>query len=204
MHDYSIDRHPKEKIIFFLAYLAIASAPFLNDLGQQFVTFLEINTGWGLPPFIAIPILGLFFLIYQLFDKHLWKIRSFRKLLLVPDLNGQWVCSGNTTLKDGNQVSIDWNGEVTITQSWSKILVHLKTESSHSKSISACLFHEVGVGYKLLYEYESNPSANQHELKKHAGSAEILFAEDCKTGEGHYFTDQHRQTVGMLSLRRKK
>jgi hypothetical protein len=203
MHDYSIDRHPKEKILFVLAFAAISAAPLLNGLIDGVVTYLEVNTGWSSPPITAIPVFVLFVGIYMLFDRYFWKLRWFRKFLLVPDLNGRWACTGQTTLKNGVPATNDWSGEITITQSWSKILVHLKTDNSQSKSISASLFHEVGVGYTLLYQYNNDPTADQLDLGKHSGSAEVLFSEDCAIGIGNYFTDQHRRTVGTLKIRRK-
>lgn len=202
MHDYSIDRHPKEKILFALAFAAISAAPLLNNLIHRVVTYLEASTGWSSPPITAIPVFGLFVGIYLLFDHHLWKFRWLRKFLLVPDLNGNWTCTGQTTLKNGAPVTIEWAGEITITQSWSKILVHLKTRNSQSKSISASLFHEAGIGYRLLYQYDNDPTADQLDLSKHSGSAEMLFSEDCIQGGGYYFTDQHRRTVGTLNVQR--
>lgn len=203
MHDYSIDRHPKEKILFVLAYAAISSAPLLNNLIQELVTYLEASTGWSSPPVTAIPVFGLFVGIYMLFDRYFWKCSGLRKVLLVPDLNGKWTCHGQTTLRDGTSVANDWYGTVTITQSWSKILVYLETGNSQSKSIAASIFHEEGVGYRLLYQYDSDPNASQLDLSKHSGSAEIAFSDDCKKGGGYYFTDQHRQTVGTLRMQRK-
>jgi hypothetical protein len=203
MHDYSIDRHPKEKILFFLAFVAISVAPLLNDLIHEMVTYLKASTGWSSPTITAIPVFGIFIAIYILFDRYLWKLRWLRTFLLVPDLNGKWECSGQTTLKNAVPATNKWIGEITITQSWSKILVHLKTDNSKSKSISASLFHEIGVGYRLLYQYNNDPSADQLDLSKHLGSAEVLFSEDCTNGAGNYFTDQHRRTVGTLNIRRK-
>ncbi|MDH5647774.1 MAG: hypothetical protein OEZ01_17315, partial [Candidatus Heimdallarchaeota archaeon] len=99
MHDYSIDRHPKEKVLFVLAFAAISVAPLLNNLVQHLSVSLKASTGWGLPPITAIPVFGLFFGIYFLFNKYLWKWLWLRKFLLVPDLNGKWKCSGQNTLK---------------------------------------------------------------------------------------------------------
>lgn len=203
MHDYSIDRHPKEKILFFLALAAILVTPVVNDTMSNAATYFGANTGWTVP-LTAFPVFALFGGIYFAFDRYLWKWGWARKVLLVPDLNGTWVCAGQTTMKDGQNTTIDWSGRVTITQSWSKISIHLKTQHSESKSISASLFHEEGVGYRLLYQYSNNPNAKQLELSKHSGSTELLFAENCSTGEGHYFTDRHRRTVGTLKLERKK
>ena len=203
MHDYSIDRHPKEKILFLLAFAAIWFAPKLNSTIATLATDLGVGIGWSSPSITAIPVMGLFSITFLLFDRCLWKIKWFRKILLVPDLNGKWQCLGQTTLKDGVATQTDWEGEFTITQSWSKIFIHMNTDNSQSKSISASLFHEVGVGYRLLYQYNNDPTATHLDLSKHSGSSEILFSENCVGGKGYYFTDQHRRTVGTLSLERK-
>lgn len=202
MHDYSIDRHPKEKILFLLAFAAITLAPILNNAANKALTSLSISTHWGAAPITAIPVFGLFFGIYYLFDNTFWKLRWMRKLLLVPDLNGKWICDGETVLKHGERASFAWSGDVTITQSWSKISIHLRTASSRSKSVAASIFHEPGAGYRILYEYSNDPDADQHELEKHTGSAELVFSEGCLEASGHYFTDRHRSTVGTMKLRR--
>lgn len=173
MHDYSIDKHPKEKVLFFLALVAITSAPIIKELAEYLVSLLEVSTGWSSAPVVAVPVFGLFAGLYFLFDKYLWKISWFRKVLLVPDLNGKWRCNGHTNLKNAEQVDYDWNATVSITQSWSKILIHLNTSQSESKSISASIYHEAGVGYRLLYQYNNKPNANELDLNNHSGSAEL-------------------------------
>lgn len=200
MHDYSIDKHPKEKVLFVLALLAITIAPGLQRLAEEVVAFLEVNTGWSSAPATAVPVFGLFAGLYFVFNKYLWKVSWLRKLLLVPDLNGVWRCQGHTTLKNGEPADIDWASTVTITQSWSKILIHLRTSQSESKSISASIFHEDGVGYRLLYQYNNKPNADEIDLKNHSGSSELLFSEDAMTASGSYYTDRHRTTVGTMSL----
>ena len=202
MHDYSIDRHPKQKVLFVLAFLAIAGAPYLNGLMKEIVTAVGVRAGWTSPPVTAVPVFVLFTVIYVLFDRYLWRWRWLRRFLLVPDLNGKWRCTGRTVKKDGEAKTFEWTGDVAITQSWSKILVYLRTSQSESKSISASLFHEHGVGYRLLYQYDNNPKASELDLGKHSGLTEVLFAESTDRGEGHYFTDQHRGTVGELRLER--
>ena len=204
MHDYSIDKHPKEKVLFFLALVAITSAPIIKELAEYLVSLLEVSTGWSSAPIVAVPVFGLFAGLYFLFDKYLWKISWLRKVLLVPDLNGKWRCNGHTNLKNAEQVDYDWNATVSITQSWSKILIHLNTSQSESKSISASIYHEAGVGYRLLYQYNNKPNANELDLNNHSGSAELLFTEDTVSASGSYYTDRHRTTVGTMILEREK
>ncbi len=204
MHDYSIDKHPKQKVLFFLALVAITSAPIIKELAEYLVSLLEVSTGWSSAPVVAVPVFGLFAGLYFLFDKYLWKISWLRKVLLVPDLNGKWRCNGHTNLKNAEQVDYDWNATVSITQSWSKILIHLNTSQSESKSISASIYHEAGVGYRLLYQYNNKPNANELDLNNHSGSAELLFTEDTVSASGSYYTDRHRTTVGTMILEREK
>lgn len=199
MHDYSIDRHPKPVVLFVLAFIAIWVAPLINALIDRVAS----NTAWSSPVLTAVPVFAVFSLIYWSFNRYLWKVAWLRRFLLVPDLNGTWECIGKTALKNGRPADFDWNGTIQITQSWSRLLIHLRTAQSESKSVAASISHEPGVGYRLLYEYGNAPNADELDLQKHSGSAEIMFAEDCSTGEGHYFTDRHRQTTGTLSLTRK-
>lgn len=202
MHDYSIDKHPKEKILFGLAFSAILIAPLLNEGVEWCLAAIGAHSAIPAPPVTAIPVFGLFICFYQLFNHRLWKCPWIRHLLLVPDLNGEWACMGETTMKNGQKESISWRGKMTITQCWSKILIHFKTDTASSKSVSASIFHDKGVGYTLQYHYRNDPSAAALELSKHDGYAELFFAADCGSGSGNYFTDQHRQTVGTMTVER--
>jgi hypothetical protein len=202
MHDYSIDRHPKEKILFALAFFAITAAPLINDGISALIVQLNQAGIFRASVITAIPVFLVFSAIYFAFDRVLWKVAILRKVLLVPDLNGRWTCTGRTTLQGGQPANLDWNAEITITQSWSRILIHLRTQQSESKSIAASIFHESGVGYRVLYQYTNRPGADQLELRDHSGAAELRFDEACIAGEGYYFTDRHRSTVGTTKLRR--
>ncbi|MCK5832029.1 MAG: hypothetical protein KAH20_17190 [Methylococcales bacterium] len=204
MHDYSIDNHPKEKILFFLALIAITVTPFINNLSKTILDYAEATAGWSSIPVTVIPVFAIFGGLYWLFNKYLWRISFLRKFLLVPDFNGEWVVEGKTTLKEGKEADFIWSGEITITQSWSKIYIYIKTKQSSSKSVSASIHIDEGVGYKVLYQYENIPNADELELLKHSGSAELLFDLSCLSAKGHYYTDRHRNTVGILELRKKE
>jgi hypothetical protein len=203
MHDYSIDKHPKEKVLFVLALLAIILAPTIQELAERIVNYLEVHSGWSSAPAVAVPVFGVFAGLYCLFNTYLWRLDWLRKLLLVPDLNGTWQCVGKTVLKDAEAVDISWEGTINVTQSWSKMSIYIRTEHSHSRSISASIFHEKGIGYRLLYQYNNEPHADELDLEKHSGSAELMFSEDATIASGHYFTDRHRTTVGTISLKRR-
>ena len=203
MHDYAIDRHPKQKILFLLAFIAIMATPYLNSALVAVATKVGLADGWITTVGTVLPVWGSFALVYLVFDRYLWKCAMLRRVLLVPDLNGEWECSGRTVLKEGKAVEFKWTGTVTISQSWSKILVHLRTPQSSSRSMSASISHDQGVGYRLLYQYKNEPKAGEAELQIHTGSVEMDFDEVCRVGDGHYFTDRHRNTVGTMELKRQ-
>ena len=130
MHDYSIDNHPKEKILFGLAFIAITAAPILNVAVNAGLAAVEALAGIPAAPVTAIPVFSVFVGIYQPFNRKLWKWAWVRKFLLVPDLNGEWVCKGETKLKNGEKADSQWEGKIVVTQSWGK-----KSRSSSNKGI---------------------------------------------------------------------
>jgi SMODS-associating 2TM, beta-strand rich effector domain len=203
MHDYSIDKHPKEKVLFGLSFIAIVTAPALNR-GIAWITHeLGAATGlWSTSLITVVPMMTVFGAIYWLFNSKLWKLEWLRSRLLIPNLNGTWKCAGLSVMRQGSKVDFPWSGEIRITQSWTKISIYISTSRSSSRSTSASIVHEPGVGYRLFYHYTNAPNADQTDLKKHDGTAEILFNEDCLSGAGHYFTDQHRMTTGTMKLQK--
>lgn len=202
MHDYSIDRSPKVKVLFALTLAAVVGAPIGNAYMRDLAGYLGLSPAGGGIALTSVSVFSLFSLLYWIFNRYCWKWRWLRHLLLVPDLNGTWTCAGKTTLKNGEPMDFDWNATVNITQSWSHILIHLKAKQSESKSTAASICHEAGVGYRLIYTYANSPDASNTELQKHAGLAEFVVDEDGERAEGSYFTDQHRLTVGTMKLRK--
>lgn len=201
MHDYSIDNHPKEKVIFWLVIISIVVSDFINYLIRKVAVSWDFD--FSASTLVRISVFGLFTLLFIFFDKSLWKCNFFRKPFLVPDLNGVWVCEGSTEINYATKKKELWNGKINITQSWSKISIVLKTENSESRSLAASITHEKGSGFRLVYQYSNNPNLNEPELQIHKGIVELLFDQNTKKASGHYFTDQHRGTVGSIRLRKK-
>jgi hypothetical protein len=195
MHEYSIDKHPKVKIVFWIALLAITSTPIV-------VKWLNVAASWANVGTISLSSGAIFYFIYRIFDKWAWRISWVRRLLLVPDLNGVWNCAGVTLQQGDEKPNKNWTSTITVVQSWSKIIIRLKTESSESHSTSAAVVHEVGNGFRLRFSYQNTPKAQRPELKPHAGFCEIVFDQELKTGEGEYFTNHQRLTHGTMKLQR--
>ena len=202
MHDYAIDKHPKQKILYFLAFIAITVAPWATRAMDGAVRSTVAYLGVAAPVFKAVPVATVFAVLYWCFDRYLWRWRALRRVMLVPDLNGQWTVNGVTLWRDGQTLIEAWTGSVVIVQSWSKISIRMSSDNSSSRSIAASLSHEPGVGYRMLYQFENDPVVAHSELRPHSGTTDLLFPEGCDRAAGSYFTNQNRKTVGELRLER--
>lgn len=161
-----------------------------------------INTVLGLT-LAGVSSISLFGLLYWLFDTAVWRWRLARRYLMVPDLNGEWECNGKTEFKNGEARHYDWQGTITIRQSWSRMSVVLKSGKSRSESLAASLRRRGADEYELIYYYDNEPEVGQPELYRHTGVCRLTFDRAETSAEGKYFSDQDRMTAGNMSLARK-
>lgn len=197
MHPYSTNSPANPKLYGYLMLLAIV----VSTLVGYLLTKLHDFTGWTLG---GVSAMAVFIALHFSFNHYEWRNSWLRRLLLVPDLNGEWECQGMTTSRDGQASQSAWSGSITITQSWSKMVVRLKTSQSDSQSIGASLYREVGHGFRLIYHYENRPQPGQAGLNRHSGLCDLLFADDTGLATGEYFTGEGRLTVGTMKLQRKE
>lgn len=107
-------------------------------------------------------------------------------------------------MQDGHRIDRDWNGRVTIKQSWSRISVTLRTSQSESVSKGASLYEHTDDRYRLVYHYDNDPhDRNDAELKPHSGLCELIFDKASKTASGTYFNGG-RNTSGVMHLLKEK
>ena len=196
MHAYARNCTIHPTLIALISILSIVLASVIGVWANRVGEWIGISAS-GLS---AVSIFGL---LWFLFDRWLWKVRLIRNLLLVPDLNGSWRCVGKTVSKGDQKVEYDWEAQITICQSWSKILVRLETTQSSSKSIAASLYHEGDQRYRLIYHYANDPKPSEQELRRHSGLTDLLFDATVETAAGRYFTDGDRLTVGEMQLARE-
>lgn len=197
MHEYSVIGHPRETVIFWIAFVAIVVGPTSISLFEAAATSLT-----GQVVSITFAVSAIFSTVYFVFNKWLWKLVLFGKVFSFPNLNGSWTCRGKTLGNDGS-TKHEWNGTVVIEQKWDKILISMKTDQSTSRSLSVTcgIKHIPGMGYQLTYHYENTPAINQPELKKHEGFCTLIFDEDLCSAHGHYFNDPSRFTFGEIHLK---
>ncbi len=201
MHEYTVIGHPREKIIFYIAYFSIFIAPLISKaLNFSLENYLNILTC------LSIGSTTIFALGYLLFNKIIWKNKFFMHVYNFPNLNGKWDCIGLSFNKNTN-TEIEWKGQMIITQKWDKILIAIQTENSTSQSISVIggIKFYSGLGYRLSYNYENQPSVTEQELKKHEGFCTLTFNENLSKAEGSYFNNvKERNTFGQIKLIRGK
>jgi hypothetical protein len=94
-------------------------------------------------------------------------------------------------------------GTVTISQSWEKIHVTLRTDRSASHSVSAALIPEADGSWMLMYSYRNEPRAGEPELNAHLGYCEMRFSKSLRDAEGDYFNARGRGTFGRMWLTKK-
>ncbi len=197
MHDYAVFGHDRASIGRWLGFGAIVISggiaqllSMANDLtGLDAFTRVTITTG------------AIYIALHWLFNKWIWKFNFIE----VPDLNGIWEVKAQTLNEDGS-VRFDWGAEVGIEQDWKKILLHLSTEKSQSKSYTATLSKRHGPtgGWLLSYSYRNEPElAQSHELNSHKGYCEVEFDRYLKEGRASYFNSAGRRTFGVMNLTRK-
>jgi SMODS-associating 2TM, beta-strand rich effector domain len=188
-------------------YLALVAAIVSSGIVFLLLSAVHLAQRLGVPvpltptTFSLVGAGTIFVVLYWIFDRFAWRWRYLSLVLKVPDLRGSWHCDGQTLNPDGSTNYV-WTATVTITQSWDKIRVRLKTVQSGSNSISAALVQDTIEGYALLYHYRNDPRVGEPELRSHRGFAELRFTKDCLTAEGDYFNGPGRQTFGTMRLKR--
>jgi SMODS-associating 2TM, beta-strand rich effector domain len=145
---------------------------------------------------------AVFGALYWFFNRFAWRWPPLSAAIKVPNLAGEWACSGQTINPDGTP-SQAWQANITILQSWDKIRVRLRTAQSGSDSIAAALICDDDEGFRLLYNYRNTPKIGEVGLKAHLGFCELVFDKLLRTAEGEYFNGHGRFTFGTMKLARK-
>jgi hypothetical protein len=199
MHEYSVVGHPREKVIFYLAFLSFLISSFVT-----YFTEVWMQERFNIVLSFSLSVAAIFALLYLLFNHVLWKVKLFGKLAGFPNLNGTYECTG-LSYHTERQENFEWEGIVTIRQTWDKFLVSVetKTSTSRSQSIVGGLKYLPGVGFKLSYHYENVPNISSKELKKHEGFCVLTFSEGGMAANGFYFNNyKDRPTYGEMILKR--
>ncbi len=185
--------------------LALGSASISGGIVFLLLALFDIAHRFGLPTDLRPEVVSMvsagsvFAVLYWILNRYAWRWPGIGQWLNVPNLRGEWRCHGETINPDGT-VQYTWDGTLTITQSWDRLRVRLKTPQSGSNSISAAMAPDDIEGCVLLYHYQNDPKVGEPELRTHRGFAEIIFDKDFKSAEGEYFNGHGRNTFGRMRL----
>lgn len=168
---------------------------------------MDVATALGLSPNLPPVVFSLisagvvYGALYWVLNTYGWKMGPIAKVLKVPDISGDWRCSGKS-LNAAREVTYEWEGTVTIVQRWDRLRVRLRTSQSGSQSVSAAILHDEADGWRLMYHYRNDPKIDEPELKAHRGFAELVFDRDLTGAHGEYFNGDGRFTFGTMQLTR--
>lgn len=200
MHDYSVNNRDRDNLIYIMVVISAFVGPLLTLSMTKF-------SGWAKRTF---PHLGLgytstvssgvvFAIIYQLYDKWLWRIPGLN-YLKIPNLNGKWKGNVRSSYDD---YAKDYPIEIRIKQTFSQIEITLSNETSSSDSSMAVIYPS-GTHPKLTYFYYNRPrNKSNEEMKAHPGVAELEII-DKETLHGDYFSGKHRLRTGEMTVKREK
>src|SRR5262249_6392060 len=114
---------------------------------------------------------GIYGLLLLAMDKWSWKWGWLRFILFirVPNLNGTWAAEIKSSYD--NFVATH-EATITIQQSWTSMIVRLKSETSDSYSLVASLLVNSAPGQILSYQYRNEPKDDAKKtMHPHIGTA---------------------------------
>lgn len=190
MHPYSIDTNLRMTLH---GVMAIFSASLVGGINH----WLAINSFA-----VSLSAFGCFGVVWFLLDQLCLPVIA--KASSLPDLNGLWIAKGISNFPDKRTgKNFEYEMEVRIKQTFSKIEVFTKTETSESRSTMASLLIDKSVA-KFIYSFENTPfNLSEPELERHAGLTHLNIVSKDRL-EGGYFSGKHRTRHGELILERSK
>jgi len=196
MHTYTTDSSEREFVPLYIAGTSILLTWGLNRI----LVLTKLIIPWWID---APSVIGFYKLLYTFFDKRLWKLRILRTIgiVKVSDLNGVW--NGYVASSFDEHAKRD-KATIRISQTWTRIVIVLKTNYSESKSLIAGIVTEDSSGMILIYEYLNEPKPNaKHTMHVHRGTARVTLKSEGKVLEGEYYTGRNRQNFGILRFERR-
>jgi len=182
MVQYSLDHDVRIRILFAIAISSVLIAPLIrNMVGASAVI-------------VAPSAMTLFFILWWIFDKWIWRFLGINILFNLPNLNGDWKGIVTTPGTNRDEESITTECKLNITQTLSKINITLETEGSISKTIIAgmAISNPQQIEIRFAYEVRST-GPNTITLKERGegfNSLRLITEKDGKALlKGEYFSD---------------
>lgn len=191
-HPYSINLRERQVVYFVLAAIAFG----LSIL----IARILLRLAWTPPTWVDIPgAFTIFGLLSVWFDKQLWRWPIVRRLgIATPILRGEWSGNINSSFLDH---TTDQPVQLTVSQTWTTISLHLSAEYSESESIAAAI--NVGPQSTIVYCYRNRPKADATgTMHGHEGTVTLRIALAELVGD--YYSGRDRTTQGTIALQRQR
>jgi hypothetical protein len=210
MHTYSTDNDLRPRIIGFLGI-----GSFLLVLGiDRLLEIVNATVPFG-PNFSAPATGAVFTVVYMIFATSAWNHWIFRRLRLVktPYFGGRWQGYVRSSYNVSDDTDEESDGddrtevEVTIEQSWRKMIVKLEGPDSSSRSLGASIITQQGRP-QLTYYYLNEPDYDAPDSYSigYGTTSVKLYENDGENGEdvldGIYYTGPDRGEHGKIRLTR--
>lgn len=191
MHSYAVDTKERPWTVLALGAIAVLIAAGLSAL----VTKLGVAMPW----YVGAPTpVGVFGVLFFLFDRWGWPLAAWAHLSRLPDLRGTW--TGVVCRRDGNTVELPVT--VYIRQTWQRISIELKSQNSTSQSTMASLDLAGRAHTCMTYVYSNAPRpGSEVDMHAHMGTATVELSVDGRSLTGNYYTGRDRHSVGTIELR---
>lgn len=188
MHNYSVQDNHDDIVLTVL----IIIAGFLDSIIDVILPNLFPVKNYYILIFL-IAFVSTYYALFLLFDRFLWKQKCIRKLIKYPNINGHY----EGTICSDNYQEIETNVE--IIQTWTKIIMILKTETAESETKALMFYNENSKNFKMSYIYYNKVKNNEGiDMHSHGGTGLLTIYKDKL--EGEYYTDRERKTYGKIVL----
>jgi hypothetical protein len=127
-HEYSIIGHSRSTIGRYVGVVAAsiaAGSVVASGVATEVAHWLGLSDWLSHVTLVPLSAAAVYPVAHWLFDRFAWKYAG--RVLKIPDISGEWLCDG-TTLSEEGTVKFTWQARFTISQTWEKIHVTLRTE----------------------------------------------------------------------------
>lgn len=196
IHSYATDSNERNTIAIILALLSVFIAWGIH--------IILLNNNIEIPWWFDAPSpIGIYFILYELFNKFIWKLCHIGPVHLVkiPDISGEWEGEILSSYDNHNR---QYDVKVTIEQNWTQMIMKLRTDRSESKTVTSAFDVMQSNEPILSYIYYSTPRGNAvNTMQAHSGTGILKLTLNNEL-DGDYYTGRGRETHGRLNLRRRR
>ena len=198
MHQYSLDKNIREKVLLIIVILSMAISYMLKYIFAEPIETIiyYINQSEALSLFVKtildseiVPSIISASVIYKvllyLFDRFLWKFKPLNLILGIPDLNGKWTGTLQSSFDDKSYDMI-----LEIKQTWTKIQCKSSFDKSSSNSKIASIYLNDPESPVLYFSFHNQSQDLETRSQQYDGFNILSLSTDKKSLSGKYFNDR--------------